>query len=1610
MTSTASQPNTTPAPNTTAAPTAPSYASAAGAAKKPASTPLVVGAANPSAVAGSSATATQNAPSPSSSNVNGRPSVAPAVPAVPTVAATPNINGGSGDHVRNGSVTIPQNGPTSYLANGGAVSNKPPGLQFGYAEASPAMPHSTPQLNATAPVNIPGAGRNPSPAPSPSPIPQNITSGGRPGNTESTFKIGSFTGEVDVSIQQAPLTGAGCPFPGHLSIQNALTHSQRGVGRPNSMSQVPFHARRDSAVSQHSDMGHHGPAPTRGGFGGGRGGRGGGYNNHQYPNHQGFPPNTNQSFRGQGRGGMPPHQFNPRGGGYHNSPQPARNSPSLTPVMPGQGTPNMNAAMPVPPAQGYSQQFPPPMSGYAQQGGFQQQSGYPPHVKPPICHDIFPPFSKPHKKKGARWDSENRPAHHRQPDSSFPNSWQEFGGRNRRMSKRRDSTTDHGPLRGRAPSLDQQLPFHNPPFLLLSDKGLDLSPGPNGGFERVERMLTASKQNYFPATYDARTAYMGVPQYPQQPFHPQGMYPPGSPAPAGMPLQYGAGQFAPPQGQPMSRNNSQLSERPASSTGQNQGPMVVSGTPQAHGSQAKPPTGSSTPGSTQFQKPKKSGVTIKNAQGEVVNFNVLNKAPASPAPSIQQSRTPPVIASTPTPPPKATTPASHGRAESLSTAKPDEIKAAFLEQVKKSKEGDASKTDDEAAAEAKAKEDAQKKEEERIEAEKKAAEETKAAEEAAKKAKAEAEAKQAEEAAKAKAEEEAKAKAAAEAAAKAEAEAAAKAEQEAKAKAEAEEQKKAEEQKAADAAKAEEKPQETEEEYTERMIREMEEEDRLREEEQAKITAKKQAEKEVEKKKAEEKRLADAAANDAKLREQEREMERLEEEKEKAREKERLAAEGGQSPSMSEVLTKKISDLSASQKGPEDSSKLTIVSNKDTSLIGSAPSSAKSTGKPKPAALNLAPLKTNSVEPAPPTAAMQALKSARFLTVKDEVKYPNGIASPNPAVNAAVAKKGGSFKYDSAFLLQFQKVFTEQPSTEFSQQVKSLIGDSDGSRSASVRTPAGASGRQGSRNAAGAFGAFAQPAGGKPLPPNTTSEQRFAMSQGTIPRPGIGGPISSFRGGSFGGSQMSRTPSSNLAPSGSRSGSRSQRGGGGGGGGGSRRGGGGFDAASEAKLSKTMPLTAGMDLKPIQTSSTGWKPKSVGRAVQNAEAPGHMDPETVQRKVKSNLNKMTPENFEKISNQILEIAAQSKDEQDGRTLRQVIQLTFEKATDEAHWAAMYAKFCKRMLETMSPEVKDVTITDKNGNVVSGGALFRKYLLNRCQEDFEHGWAVEMPKPKEGESKETAMLSDEYYKAAAIKRRGLGLVQFIGELFKLGMLTERIMHECVRKLLDFQGEPDEAEIESLSKLLRTIGASLDSTEKGMMMMNAYFERISTLVETPDLPSRLQFMLMDIIDLRRDRWQSKDGLKGPKTREEIRAEVSAQRPHPTTYRLLSDANHKQAEAAAAQKAAENARSNYRGQAGGRSHTGGRGDARNSLQFQQPTSNHVGMDDLRRLKGSASRTASGNVTLGPTSMFNSRSSSGRNTRLGPGGALARGAEDSGASSRTGTPPTQASTNAFA
>jgi translation initiation factor 4G len=148
--------------------------------------------------------------------------------------------------------------------------------------------------------------------------------------------------------------------------------------------------------------------------------------------------------------------------------------------------------------------------------------------------------------------------------------------------------------------------------------------------------------------------------------------------------------------------------------------------------------------------------------------------------------------------------------------------------------------------------------------------------------------------------------------------------------------------------------------------------------------------------------------------------------------------------------------------------------------------------------------------------------------------------------------------------------------------------------------------------------------------------------------------------------------------------------------------------------------------------------------------------------------------------------------------------------------------------------------------------------------------------------------------------------------------------------------------------------------------------------------MYYMLLDTVELRRKRWDSKDNNKGPKTISEIREEA-------------------QAAEIERQKAAR---------AGGRPQAG-RGDARSfSGNMGGPPPdyhrNQVGIDDLKKLTRGARTNPSSGASLGPSSMLSS-SRSGSRRGLGP-----PRADDSGPSSRTGTPPVKekesaASVNAY-
>ena len=73
-----------------------------------------------------------------------------------------------------------------------------------------------------------------------------------------------------------------------------------------------------------------------------------------------------------------------------------------------------------------------------------------------------------------------------------------------------------------------------------------------------------------------------------------------------------------------------------------------------------------------------------------------------------------------------------------------------------------------------------------------------------------------------------------------------------------------------------------------------------------------------------------------------------------------------------------------------------------------------------------------------------------------------------------------------------------------------------------------------------------------------------------------------------------------------------------------------------------------------------------------------------------------------------------------------------------------------------------------------------------------------------------------------------------------MLTERIMHECIKKLLGNVENPEEEEIESLCKLLTTVGMLLD-TAKARAHLDVYFSRMRELTKNKNVNARMIFML-------------------------------------------------------------------------------------------------------------------------------------------------------------------------
>lgn len=368
--------------------------------------------------------------------------------------------------------------------------------------------------------------------------------------------------------------------------------------------------------------------------------------------------------------------------------------------------------------------------------------------------------------------------------------------------------------------------------------------------------------------------------------------------------------------------------------------------------------------------------------------------------------------------------------------------------------------------------------------------------------------------------------------------------------------------------------------------------------------------------------------------------------------------------------------------------------------------------------------------------------------------------------------------------------------------------------------------------------------------------------------------------------------------------------------------------------------TSTIVVEKLKVSENAWKP-SLGKTED-------ADPVDITvKKVNSILNKLTLEMFDSLSSKMLEIPITSM-----RMLAGVVGAIFDKALSEPKFGELYAMFCKKLVEYRKDKKWDFVkvIKQEDGQFYWTNAIdendkefelkgpyadkkdaedkgrkateFKRALLNRCQHEFEKEneiiAAVEkvaklkeeletMKANKESDEKLSEIkvkIQESNYVALKTKRLRLGNIQFIGELYKLELLSDNVMHGCILKILYKEENnrlvhyiPEEDDLEVLIKLLTTMGSLFDGKNRGnskkdasnFERMNQYCARLGEIANSGQIPLRQKFLILNFLELRKNHWKARHEELKAKTIAEIQKDAKKEAASKAQQSSINNSNH-------------------------------------------------------------------------------------------------------------------------
>lgn len=147
-------------------------------------------------------------------------------------------------------------------------------------------------------------------------------------------------------------------------------------------------------------------------------------------------------------------------------------------------------------------------------------------------------------------------------------------------------------------------------------------------------------------------------------------------------------------------------------------------------------------------------------------------------------------------------------------------------------------------------------------------------------------------------------------------------------------------------------------------------------------------------------------------------------------------------------------------------------------------------------------------------------------------------------------------------------------------------------------------------------------------------------------------------------------------------------------------------------------LSLNQDVK-LSENENAWRPRVLNKSDGDSDAKSALEKDELVRRVRGILNKLTPERFDTLVEEIIKLKIDTPDKVD-----EVIVLVFEKAIDEPNFSVSYARLCQRL----AAEVK-VIDERMESETKSNSAHFRNALLDKTEQEFTQNVSQSTAKEK-----------------------------------------------------------------------------------------------------------------------------------------------------------------------------------------------------------------------------------------------------------------------------------------